>query len=146
MRCHYSALLFFVTLFFTTAELSAEEVPDTPAHKFAEVEIPLIRFSEAHPIEVLNNIFAEAHRIRPELKDVVYFFTPQAEQMSKTTPLITGSYREMAVAEVLREMAGLCNWSFFIDGDIYKFTNSREFYSSKFWPELEEDADNKIRD
>lgn len=146
MRDHYLALLFFATLLFTALELSGAEVPDTSAYKFAEVEIPLIEFSEAHPIEVLNEIFANAHRSHPNLKDVAYSFTSQPGQMSKPTPLITGSYRKMAVAEAIREMTALCNWSFYIDGLIYKFTNSREFYAPKFWPELHEDTDNKSRD
>ena len=141
-----SARLFVLLLLLAGMLTSAEEVPDTPAYEFAEVEIPLIRFSESHPIEVLNFIFAEVHRIRPDLKCVSYTFVPQVEQMSQQTPMITGSYRSMAAAGAFREMTGLCNWSFFIEGNTYKFTNSREFYSPKYWPELKIDTEDQNRD
>jgi len=138
--------LFVLLLLLVGIAISAEKIPEIPAYKFAEIEIPLIEFEEAHPIEVLNYIFAEAHRIRPDLKDVVYSFSPQAGQMSTPTPVITGSYRGMATADAFREMTGLCKWSFFIDGNIYRFTNSREFYLRKYWPELENAAENKNGD
>ena len=146
MKIRNSATYLSLFLVLLAMRSSGEESQKTPAQEFGEIEIPLIRFIDAHPIEVLNEIFSEAHKLRPDLKDVIYSFSPQPGLTSSSTPLITGSYRDKAVHRAFIAMNGLCKWSFYIDGNVYRFTNSKRFYSTEYWPDLADDPNSKIGD
>jgi hypothetical protein len=90
--------------------------------------IPLVSFENAHPIDVLAQIFSALHKSHPELKGVSYRYIPTLPISSTAAPRITGSFRNFPLADALREMCGLCDWSFRIFDNTIEVTDSDKFF------------------